>query len=205
MDAERLDGLATRVAQLLTRRRVGVIGAGAIAGALAAEGTTAKRRKKRPCPPCVGRKKGKCRKPLADGTPCAMGVCRGGQCACVPATCASLGKTCGIAPDGCGGTLGCGRCSLGPTPSCNNGTCAVCSAVCPGTCNACFGLPDGSTVCGDGGSPNCAAGCSSNADCPSNRPVCITSATDRATGETVNYPALCGVGTPGICYTITPC
>jgi hypothetical protein len=48
----------------------------------------------------------------------------GGACdgPCAPQTCASLGRSCGAAPDGCGGTLDCGGCADGQT--CNSeGTC----------------------------------------------------------------------------------
>jgi hypothetical protein len=46
---------------------------------------------------------------------------------CTPKTCASLGKNCGIVPDGCHGTLDCGTCSTG---SCGGGgTANVCSSA----------------------------------------------------------------------------
>jgi hypothetical protein len=38
----------------------------------------------------------------------------GGQCVCVPLTCAQIrpaGATCGIYDDGCGGTVNCGLCT----------------------------------------------------------------------------------------------
>lgn len=205
MEADRLDALAARVSQALTRRRVGVAGAALAGGLLLPGEADAKRRKKRPCPPCFGRKQGKCRKQLPDGTPCATGVCKGGQCTCVPATCASLGVTCGPAPDGCGGTLSCGGCGTGATPACNNGTCAVCTAVCPNTCVYCFGLPDGSSVCGDGGGSDCLTGCARSADCPAANPFCVSTITDRTTGITRDYRTICGKSTPGFCYAITPC
>jgi streptogramin lyase len=39
--------------------------------------------------------------------------CCGGDCldACVPTTCIASGASCGMIPDGCGGTLDCGRCT----------------------------------------------------------------------------------------------
>lgn len=44
--------------------------------------------------------------------------------ACVPVTCASLGKSCGPADDGCGRRLACGACGVGET----------CGALSPGVC-----------------------------------------------------------------------
>ena len=69
-----------------------------------------------------------------EGTCCGeQEVCRNGRCVCVPKTCAELGRACGTAPDGCGGTLSCGTCGFGDTPSCRNGVCASCAATCPST------------------------------------------------------------------------
>jgi hypothetical protein len=42
------------------------------------------RAKKKPCAPCKKRKKGKCKATLPDGTPCASGTCRAGQCVASP-------------------------------------------------------------------------------------------------------------------------
>ena len=52
--------------------------------------------------------------------------CNDGACVgkpCTPATCTSLGKTCGSWQDGCGGTLNCGNCGVGKT--CTNGICML--------------------------------------------------------------------------------
>lgn len=47
---------------------------------------------------------------------------------CQPTTCAALGRTCGSAPDGCGGTLSCGGC--GESEACGaGGTPGVCGPV----------------------------------------------------------------------------
>jgi hypothetical protein len=46
-------------------------------------------------------------------TDCPTGhSCLGNRCVCRPATCASVGVTCGTAPDGCGNTLTC-SCPIG--------------------------------------------------------------------------------------------
>lgn len=51
--------------------------------------------------------------------------CSSGKCtnppSCTPATCTSLGKSCGSWSDNCGGTLNCGSCQTGY--SCSNGVC----------------------------------------------------------------------------------
>jgi hypothetical protein len=39
-----------------------------------------KRDKKKPCPPCMKRKRGKCKGTLPDGTACNAGTCRSGRC-----------------------------------------------------------------------------------------------------------------------------
>ena len=53
-------------------------------------------------------------------------VCSSGLCiqnsTCIPTTCIALGRTCGTASNGCGGTLNCGTCSTGFTCQ-TNGTC----------------------------------------------------------------------------------
>ena len=77
---------------------------------------------------------------------------------CSPATCATLGQTCGPAYDGCGGTLDCGRC---PAPdTCEPVTCSsygrtVCGVLSDGCGNAldCGGCT-GDAVCGGGSRPN---------------------------------------------------
>lgn len=71
---------------------------------------------------------------------------------CVPANCAALDYNCGIASDGCGGTLNCGTCA-------NNNTCL--SNKCTGTCandcasgaKQCSG--NGYQVCGNYDSDSC--------------------------------------------------
>jgi hypothetical protein len=70
------------------------------------------------------------------GQPCIVedGGTAGACAPCVPTTCAELGRTCGTAPDGCGGTLDCGSCPSGLT----------CAAD-----HACHDLANACTITGD--------------------------------------------------------
>jgi hypothetical protein len=81
---------------------------------------------------------------------------------CVPTTCPAAGATCGALPDGCGGSLDCGSCSVGEVCSAN----ACCS---PTTCAAagatCGALPDGCGGSLDCGSCSVGEVCSGNACC----------------------------------------
>ncbi|MFN8593708.1 MAG: pentapeptide repeat-containing protein [Thermomicrobiales bacterium] len=124
---------------------------------------------------------------------------------CVPATCASLGISCGTAPDGCGGTLRCGSCGTGETPTCNNGVCARCDATCAPLCG-CFNLADGNTRCGSTLGSSCALPCTSNADCPAARPFCVASITLRSLNETTTLATICGQpGLVGACAEVPGC
>lgn len=74
------------------------------------------------------------------GTDC--GVCDGGlscsdlgQC-CQPSTCEDLGATCGLVPDGCGGTLDCGTCQ---------GT-ETCGETMPNHCGCALAEPEGTAL-----------------------------------------------------------
>ena len=90
---------------------------------------------------------GMCVECLDNGDCTAPETCGGGgnmgQCGCTPTTCATLGLTCGMAPNGCGGTLNCNDgvtngdetdvdCGGGAPPG---GTCAVDCAL-GNDCNA---------------------------------------------------------------------
>jgi hypothetical protein len=110
------------------------------------------------------------------GTDCATGVCTNAMC-CVPTTCAALGKTCGMAPDGCLGMLDCNDnikdgtetdvdCGGANCPQCANGkTCDVGTDCAGGTCasgtcctlQSCttLGLTCGMATDGCGGTLNC--------------------------------------------------
>jgi len=99
MEHDRFDELAARLASRLTRRRLGILGTAIPGGLLLATSATAKPKKK-PCPPCVGRKKGKCKKQLPDGALCTGGTCQGGQCLPCPAGQRQCQGRC-ITPDQC--------------------------------------------------------------------------------------------------------
>lgn len=79
MDGTCFDTMTRRLSLASSRRRA--LG-GVLLGALGlvgmdAEPTTAK---KKPCPPCKKRKKGKCKGTLPDGSACDGGQCQGGAC-----------------------------------------------------------------------------------------------------------------------------
>jgi len=90
--------------------------------------------------------------------------CVSGECvtsvivadACAPATCASLGLTCGSTSDGCGGTLNCGTCADdgGVDATSDATTCAAGQTDCSGIC---VDLTSDSANCGTCGAV-CAAG-----------------------------------------------
>jgi hypothetical protein len=124
---------------------------------------------------------------------------------CIPISCSELEIECGTAPNGCGGTLRCGSCGTGATPSCNSGTCARCDATCAAGC-ACFNLADGNTRCGSTLGSDCALACAANADCPSSRPFCVASVTQRGLNETITLATLCGrPGLTGACAEVPGC
>lgn len=155
MDAHAFDGLARTLATPASRRcAVGGMLAGTLA-LLSSEGEHASSKKKKPCPPCKKRKKGKCKGLLPDGSPCSGGTCQGGACqpgvaptppggGCTP-NCA--GKSCG-ADDGCGN-----RCTrqqgCGTDQTCIDGCCVTtaCSPACTSEQHCCDALGSGTLAC----------------------------------------------------------
>ncbi|MBL8950189.1 MAG: hypothetical protein JNK82_05395, partial [Myxococcaceae bacterium] len=160
---------------------------------------------------------------------CAAGdVCRAGLCvavtSCTPATCASAGTNCGTMPDGCGGTLSCGSCSVAGESCGGAGTANVCGAgTCtPRTCESqglqCGVASDGCSTtlecgactaagetCGGGGTPNlCGKGACTPVTCAEQGKNCGTAPDGcgnlapcgdcSVAGETCG-----GGGTPGVC------
>jgi hypothetical protein len=87
MDDSRFDALSRAFADGHSRRGLTrLLGSLALGGALARLGvaeSVAKKKhksKKKACPPCKKRRKGKCKGLLPDGTACSGGTCRGGNC-----------------------------------------------------------------------------------------------------------------------------
>jgi hypothetical protein len=152
MDAERFDTLARIISTAGSRRRAV---ATAVGGALTLFGLVdsheAAAKKKKACPPCKKRKKGKCKGKLPDGTGCPGGSCRAGSCIAAspppPPPCAATGCPYG---DVCQGQV-CVNC-LG-APCVNNGQCCTNFCAAFTACACAFGNfgPD--------------FGCTSNAQC----------------------------------------
>lgn len=209
MDGPRFDRLARLVARSTTRRAALGLAAG---WGLSPLLTDARKRRKNGCKGGCGicqvcRKKGKRKGCVTapDGAACSGGVCQAGACRCVPATCASLKADCGPVADGCGGTLSCGVCGDGETPSCRDGICADCAYACRAACAYCFQRPDGSTVCGDDTFLACDIACESDAGCPAERPTCVASFTTRLTNVTTRTSTLCPTPVTGLCGAVSPC
>lgn len=117
MDAVQFDTLARSLTSPRSRR--GALAA-VVGSALGAAALTETEAKKKPCPPCKKRKKGKCKANLPDGTGCAGGSCQSGGCVAT--------TTPPPPPPVC-------------TPSCTNGrTCQAGVCVCPTGKKDCEGL-----------------------------------------------------------------
>ncbi|HYI02654.1 hypothetical protein [Hyalangium sp.] len=100
---------------------------------------------------------------------------------CQPMTCESQGLSCGVAIDGCGGTLHCGDCPEGQVCG-GGGTPNVCSPpMCqPGTCKSmkknCGDVPDGcggTLHCGTCTAPETCGASGVSGVCYTSQPVCV--------------------------------
>lgn len=106
MDGSAFDRLTKTLTEPRSRRGVShILGGVAIGEALGLLGVAeSTARKKKPCPPCKTRKKGKCKGKLPDGSPCSGGTCRSGDCvAAVPPPTTSPRKpnaSCNVASSG---------------------------------------------------------------------------------------------------------
>ncbi len=171
MDEDTFDGIVRRLTSQPSRRHsLGLLGGLLTIPFLPHAVADAK--KKKPCPPCKKRKKGKCKKRLVDGTACSGGSCQGGKCVpTTPATTTAI--PCPSGQGRCGGACvdlrfdagNCGACgrSCGAA-DCYNGvcTCAGTGAACPGDCSC--EKSEGPYVCT---SPNATdPGCLSSDQCP---------------------------------------
>jgi hypothetical protein len=145
MDARRFDALACTLTTAASRRRALTrLVSGTLGLVLSASSMEDAAAKKKTCPPCKKRKKGKCKKKLPDGTACGDGrTCQNGQCRCTP----SCAPTDACGPDGCDGSYG----------TCNGGTCSatgVCRCddpeeVCKGVRReGCFDMIRNTQTCG---------------------------------------------------------
>jgi hypothetical protein len=158
-------------------------------GAVSLDETEAK---KKPCPPCKKRKKGKCKGKLPNGTACPGGTCRTGSCQAISQPPPSVpictpkcrGKVCG--DNGCGGV--CGVCESNEACA-DDGTClvvcvppcadteecrrGVCYTTCDPTCTSGEG-------CIDGACEPLSGGCDASADwCSDDSVACPDETTAR--------------------------
>lgn len=82
MDSQQFDRLTRAFTTAQSRRTV--LGSVLVVALALLSHAPALARKKKPCPPCRKRKNGKCKGMLPDGTACAAGTCRAGQCLAPP-------------------------------------------------------------------------------------------------------------------------
>ncbi len=187
MDSDQFDALTRTFRELRSRR--GLL-AGLASGLLAVVplgfGTEVAAGKRKKCPPCKKRNKGKCKGTLPDGTACAGGACQSGRCVaapppgsppgpppCAPGCPAS--STCTNGQCLCNqGLRPCGQECITTLACCTDAECGTVPCIAH-TCH-CFGRADG-TDCGGGKQcsggvcakrPSCTAGlelCTGNVDC----------------------------------------
>lgn len=216
MDADRFDALLRTLMGMRSRRGVlrtlsglGITGALTRADMMAKKKHKKKHKKRRaaplplsPSPP--GPPSGP-PPPSADCPPVCP-ICQGcnaatGQCVGHPSQQSQPAPGC-TAPRVC-----CGGSCCEHIHACNTtGTCQTCAEACPGEfCEICAHYADGSTHCIFTYGLRCDLNetCSTDTDCPSFRPTCMTAYTDRATNVTAQ---VCGqpVGS-GWCVSISGC
>lgn len=214
MDAPGFDRLARRFTARFDRRRgLGLLASLGLARLGIAPGAEGKKKKKKACPPCRKRKKGKCKGTQADGTACAGGTCQGGSCI--------AGTTCGSGQKACnGGCIPSNQCCIDTdcapdAPRCCRGTCFPSSRCCTdtdcesgalcldGACKTtppCEGLADDAPCNGDG---RCLNGvCNPRPDCDIRGTSCSPVGPNSACCSDVCYsslwdPAYCDWGSHG--------
>lgn len=195
MDADRFDAVSRAVSDAASRRTLLGLAVATVLGGQGIASVEAK--KKKPCPPCKKRKKGKCKGLLPDGTTCDGGACQGGICVASPpppqCTPNCNDRTCGA--DGCGGS--CGACTGGAF--CQGGNC-VCPAGTVSCSGVCANLQTDEAHCGACGtscaaSQVCQAGkCFPRGVCIEGAGVCTSNIQCQAAGQSVCY---CSTSTEG--------
>src|SRR5687768_6311995 len=161
MDPSRFDALARSLTLAGSRRRaLGGLLFGTL-GHVASRPDEVGAKKKKPCPPCKKRKKGKCKKKLPDGTPCAGGACQDGRCVavctppCTDGRVCQAGGVCACPPDRllvCPGSSVCSQC-------CEDDDCSDPLADSRSVCR------DGRCVCTDPRLHRCPSGTSRSGQC----------------------------------------
>ncbi len=139
MDSTRFDDLTTRLAASLSRRR-GLSAATALGlGALLSLDDAGAKKRKKTCPPCKKRKKGKCKANQPDNTICNGGVCVSGQCLPCPASQRLCNGIC-IASNRCCETSDCPLNGNGRAQICTDGTCHCVADNQPAPGGSCAGV-----------------------------------------------------------------
>jgi hypothetical protein len=229
VEASRFDLLSRVVSAQPTRRGIAAAVLLLATGGLTQESALtveAKEKKKKPCPPCRKRKKGKCKKALPDGTQCggACQVCQGGQCV-AKTNGTACGNVCQECRDGqCAAKANETACG-GPCEECQSGQCAAkasgascgTNGICQGglcfprgTCGndtaACPDTVECGTQCLCGKSVEGNTVCMQNASfCPS--PTHCDTSADCAQGEAcIDVTGCCGGSLPaGSTVCLGPC
>lgn len=165
MDPIRFDHLTRILSTARSRRHALAAALGAPFGMAfgVVSGVEAATKKKKPCPPCKKRKKGKCKN--AEGIPCNGGTCQGGRC--VPAATDATANTtlspppsfCATQPEGapCGFCHSCRGGTCQPDPTQNNAACGSdrTGRCLNGVCNPDPQCGDYFNLCGSPGNPPC--------------------------------------------------
>jgi hypothetical protein len=165
MDSDRFDSLARSLLAGLNRRTL--LGA-AFAGVLGIirDGTIEAKNKKKKCPPCKKRKKGKCKGKKPDGMACRGGSCQNGRCV---SGCPNGATSCGgVCANLQSDEANCGSCgtSCAANEVCQTGRCFP-RGICPSFTQICTGAQHScAATC------KCASSVEGNTLCVQNEPFC---------------------------------
>jgi hypothetical protein len=199
MDATRFDALLRSLSSSPSRRDIARLVTGLAFGAAGAAAVAETEAKKKKCPACRTRRKGKCKKKKPDGTPCgnACKTCQNGACRPLPDGTSCGEDACAQCQNGACVVLADGSpCSPGHT--CVNGVCPTCPAVAGGS-NKAVGDPcnaDTPEECSSG-----VCGCSFTAcPCFCRNPDCAeTGESCEGKGTLGCCVGLCQNGNPDVC------